>query len=95
MFQRIKKSFEHRLKQHRYQRLSSAVQRHDYDHQELLDQGFYSQCGQDKWLIENLFAKKTDGVFVDIGAHDGVTLSNSFYLESLGWSGVAVEPMDQ
>lgn len=54
--------------------------------------GYYSQYGQDK-LIETLFAGLRDGVFVDIGAHDGVTFSNTFHLEKLGWTGLAVEPI--
>ena len=93
MYQRIKNSLEHRFKSHRYQRLSSTIPRHSYDHKELLQQGFFSQCGQDKWLVSNLLKDKADGVFVDIGAHDGRTFSNSLYLENLGWTGVAVEPM--
>ncbi len=32
------------------------------------------------------------GTFLDIGANDGVTFSNSFALVNLGWSGVCVEP---
>jgi len=33
------------------------------------------------------------GVFVDIGAHDGVAFSNTLYLEErLHWNGIAVEP---
>ena len=93
MYQRIKNSLQTRLKRYRYQRLSAGVPRHNYEHKQLLEEGFYSQCGQDKWLLENLFINKTDGVFVDIGAHDGVSFSNSYYMENLGWSGVAVEPM--
>jgi FkbM family methyltransferase len=36
-----------------------------------------------------------DGLFVDIGAHDGVTYSNTLYLESIGWTGLAVEPIPE
>jgi FkbM family methyltransferase len=33
------------------------------------------------------------GVFVDVGARDGATISNTFYLEqSLGWTGLCLEP---
>lgn len=39
---------------------------------------------------------KTNGTFVDVGAHDGVTLSNSYALEvGLGWRGVCVEPLEE
>ena len=33
---------------------------------------FYSQFGQDKWLYENFFKNKKNGVFVEIGADDGI-----------------------
>ena len=53
---------------------------------------FHSQYGQDKYVAEQLFPGKTDGFFVDIGAHDGVTYSNSKHFEELGWNGICVEP---
>lgn len=50
-------------------------------------------CGQDL-LVADLLENKRDGVFVDIGANDGLTISNTRYLEKeLGWSGIAVEPI--
>jgi FkbM family methyltransferase len=54
---------------------------------------YYSQFGQDKFLYENFFLNKTDGFFVDIGAHDGITASNTYFFEKLGWSGVCFEPI--
>lgn len=54
---------------------------------------FYSQAGQDKYLIENIYKNKEKGFFIDIGAHDGITYSNTYYLEKeLGWSGICIEP---
>jgi len=38
------------------------------------------------------YPQKTDGFFVDIGAHDGITLSNTYIFEQLGWKGICVEP---
>lgn len=53
---------------------------------------FYSQAGQDRWVVQRVFNYKTGGYFVDIGAFDGVLLSNTFWLEkNLGWSGLCVE----
>ena len=53
---------------------------------------FHSQDGQDKF-VANLFDNKKNGFFLDIGAHDGVNLSNSFFLEkNLSWQGICVEP---
>jgi FkbM family methyltransferase len=52
---------------------------------------FRSQVGQDRWVAETL-AFKRDGYFVDIGAYDGVHISNSYYLEKeLGWRGICAE----
>ncbi len=55
---------------------------------------FYSQSGQDRFLHEHVFKGKRNGVFVDIGAYDGITLSNSYFFEqTLGWTGICVEPI--
>lgn len=60
----------------------------------LKEEGYFSQCGQDKWIVEKIFFGKRLGVFVDIGANDGVSLSNTLYLErNLDWTGLAVEPI--
>lgn len=54
---------------------------------------YYSQCNQDKFVYENYFHSLTNGTFVDIGAHNGITYSNSFFFENeLGWRGLCVEP---
>ena len=42
--------------------------------------------------IHELFNFKTEGFFVDIGAHNGVSLSNTKFLEDLGWDGICIEP---
>ena len=55
---------------------------------------YKSQHKQDEFVV-NYFKGKKNGVFVDIGAHDGITLSNTYVLEKeLGWTGICVEPMD-
>lgn len=55
---------------------------------------FASQAGQDR-VIEHLFQGKTGGVFVDIGAYDGVTGSNTLFFEKWrNWTGVLVEPVE-
>ena len=36
--------------------------------------------------------EKRDGYFVEVGAADGVFLSNTYYLERLGWTGILAEP---
>lgn len=40
------------------------------------------------------FLPQRGGVFLEVGAHDGFTESNTYYLERFkGWSGVLVEPI--
>lgn len=66
----------------------------EVDFQEILrSEGYWSQCGQDKWIVENILKGRENGVFVDVGAHDGVTFSNTYVLEkNHGWTGLAFEP---
>ena len=53
----------------------------------------FSQLGQDEFVIE-FFGEMRGGVFVDFGANDGRSLSNSYALEkNFGWTGIAVEPL--
>jgi len=52
----------------------------------------YAQAGQDLWVARDVFDFMPGGYFVDIGAADGVHLSNSCALERyLGWSGLCIE----
>lgn len=51
----------------------------------------YSQLNQDLWVLD-FFRNKKNGVFVDVGAFDGVNLSNTYLLEKdYGWTGLCVE----
>ena len=60
----------------------------------------FSQNGQDRWIFEQLVEplllrspRALAGVFVEAGAVDGVTNSNTLFFERyLGWSGLLVEP---
>jgi len=54
---------------------------------------YYSQFEQDKYLNENIFKNKSNGVFVDVGAYDGIVASNTYFFEKeLGWNGICIEP---
>lgn len=52
---------------------------------------FHSQWGQDRYLYDHFFHHR-GGTFFEVGAHDGVTLSNTLFFErELGWRGALVE----
>lgn len=55
------------------------------------DGTYQAQHGEDAWL-ERYFNGKKDGFFVEVGAYDGVVLSNTYFFESIGWTGVLIEP---
>ena len=51
---------------------------------------FKGQIGQD--IIAYLCLKnKKNGFYIDIGAYDGINLSNTYIFEKLGWDGFCVE----
>jgi len=51
----------------------------------------FSQNNEQEVILE-YFKNQPEGTFLDIGANDGQTLSNSRALALSGWSGVCVEP---
>jgi FkbM family methyltransferase len=52
----------------------------------------YSQIGQDTYYINNISKNKRNGVFLDIGANDGLFESNTAALElEYNWTGVCIE----
>jgi FkbM family methyltransferase len=52
-----------------------------------------SQLGQDR-IVDDYLHGKRNGVFVDIGAYDGVTFSNTLMLErERDWTGICIEPL--
>jgi FkbM family methyltransferase len=74
--------------------LNFLVPRQDYtflrDWKSFKDRtGSLSQLGQE--FLPQSYGFST-GFFVEVGANDGLTFSNTRYLESLGWSGVLIEP---
>ncbi len=52
---------------------------------------YFSQYGQDKYILD-YFDNKKEGFFIDIGAYNGVTFSNTLRMENLGWKGICIEP---
>ena len=52
---------------------------------------YYSQAGQDGWVIEMTDAKM-GGFYVDLGAHNGVASSNTYCFDKvLNWKGICIE----
>lgn len=51
----------------------------------------YSQEGEDM-ILRRIFDCKTDGFYVDVGAHHPRRFSNTFYFYKQGWSGINIEP---
>jgi hypothetical protein len=49
-----------------------------------------SQAGQDVFAYE-VNGRKRDGVFLEIGTNDPVSINNTFALEELGWRGLLVD----
>tara|TARA_Y100000310_G_scaffold334373_1_gene414021 strand:- start:3200 stop:3925 length:726 start_codon:yes stop_codon:yes gene_type:complete len=57
------------------------------------EERFFSQLGQDKLIDEKIFKGKKNGIFVDVGAHNGVTISNTCFFEKYrAWTGICIEP---
>ena len=55
---------------------------------------YCSQDNQDKFLEENVFKGYKNGIFVDVGAHDGISINNTLYFEKYNnWTGVNIEPI--
>lgn len=53
---------------------------------------FYSQYDQDKYLENNVFKGHKKGIFVDVGAYNGIKLNNTMYFEMENeWIGINVE----
>lgn len=54
---------------------------------------YFSQVRQDEFLNKIVFNNKRGGFFIDIGAHDGVTYSNTLFFEKFkDWDGICFEP---
>jgi len=87
----------------RYKHFTGRVKRQNISKKEISSfqnglkaEGYYSQWGQDRLVVENLSHGKNSEIFIDIGAHDGITFSNTFFLEhKLGWTGLAIEPIPE
>lgn len=51
---------------------------------------YFSQNGEDL-LLSKFFSDRKNGFYIDVGAFDGIHLSNTYYFEKLGWDGICIE----
>ena len=54
---------------------------------------YKSQFSQDR-VVKHFYGDKV-GYFVEVGAYDGVTASNTYALERTGWTGILIEPLKE
>ena len=53
----------------------------------------FSQYGQDAFIYWMVFGGKHEGIFMDVGGNDPITINNTYLFEQKGWKGIAFEPM--
>ena len=51
---------------------------------------FHSQFGEDRYIYDNIDLPE-NGVFVDVGAGHPIHLSNTYFFEKNGWTGVCID----
>lgn len=52
------------------------------------------QSAHARYVNDHFFKNKRNGIFVDIGAHNGIRSSNTYFFEKkLEWDGICVEPI--
>jgi methyltransferase FkbM-like protein len=50
----------------------------------------------EEWMVRDFFHEKRQGFFVDVGAYQYKTFSNTYSLEhDLGWSGIAIDAQEE
>lgn len=52
---------------------------------------YYAQAEEDK-IAAQFFSQGYIGHYLDVGAHDGVHLSNTYHFYQRGWRGINIEP---
>lgn len=56
---------------------------------------YFSQLGQDRYFEKYIVPQQATGTFVDIGCNHPIKGNNSFWLESHGWTGIAIDPIQR
>jgi FkbM family methyltransferase len=89
----IQRLIQPRETSNRIQYLLQKIRRRSFRIFYASQNGYFSQAGQDQFLNEVVFKGKRGGIFVEIGAADGIAFSNTYFFErELSWSGICVEP---
>lgn len=52
----------------------------------------YSSEGEDL-ILKRIFDKKTNGIYVDVGAHHPFRVSNTYLFHKMKWTGINIDPM--
>jgi hypothetical protein len=52
----------------------------------------YGQFEADLWVTHAIAPGKRDGYYLDVGSADGVVISNTKLLDTLGWKGICIDP---
>jgi len=67
----------------------------DSDVDDIKRSEIWSQAYQEWYIYHNFFKGKFNGVYLDIGAHKPLSLSNTAFFDlCLGWKGLCVEPSE-
>ena len=53
---------------------------------------FYGQHCEDQY-IASLFSENYIGTCIEVGAYDGISLSNTYHFEQKGWRALCIEPI--
>ena len=56
---------------------------------------YYGQDEEDKYAHETFFSGLESGTYLELGAFDGMTFSNTLFFAERGWKGVLIEPNTQ
>ena len=51
---------------------------------------YYAQFREDRWVVKHLHLPAR-GVFVDVGASNGIKGNNTYYFENKGWHGLCID----
>lgn len=63
----------------------------DFQHKYIYS--FKNSHEDEQKLVRQYFGNKNNGVYVDVGANEPVSQSQTYHLEQIGWTGLLIEPL--